>query len=174
MNIIIQILGIIGITASVISFQSNKHKNILVCRTLNEFFFGVQYILLGAYTGAAMNFVGCVRNIIFSRQVEKGKSTVVTRLIFCILFAVSGIFTWNGLKSVFIIFAKIVSTLAYGNRNTGYMRILIFTTSVCWMIYNLCVKSYTGFLCEALSLCSIVSGIIRFDIYGRLKHRERK
>lgn len=168
-NVIIQILGIIGIGASIVSFQSNNHKTILAFRTLNEFFFGIQYILLGAYTGAAMNFFGCIRNVLFSRLVEKGRSTITPRIVFCGIFTAAGMLTWGGAKSILIIFAKGVSTLAYGSSHTRYMRILIFTTSACWLAYNLCVKSYTGALCEALTLGSIISGFIRFDIYPRMK-----
>lgn len=73
MQIIIQSIGALGIIASIISFQTKKHNQILLFRTLNEFLFAIQYVLLGAYTGMAMNLVGCVRNIIFTKQVEKGK-----------------------------------------------------------------------------------------------------
>lgn len=168
MNLTVQVLGIIGIIASIISFQSDNHKKILAFRTLNELFFGIQYILLGVYTGAAMNFFGCIRNMVFSRLVEKGRSTVVPRIIFCGIFTVAGMLTWGGAKSILIIFAKGMSTLAYGSNRTRSIRILIFTTSVCWLVYNMCVKSYTGALCESLTLCSIISGFIRFDVYPKL------
>ena len=62
MQIIIQAIGILGILASVIAFQKKKHNQILLFKTLNEFLFAIQYFLLGAYTGMAMNLVGCVRN----------------------------------------------------------------------------------------------------------------
>ena len=68
---LVQGLGIIGITASVLSFQCKGTQKLLALRTANEFFFAMQYILLGAYTGAAMNLIGCVRNIVFSKMVEK-------------------------------------------------------------------------------------------------------
>lgn len=169
MNIVIQLLGVVGIIASIVSFQSDNHKKILTFRTLNEFFFGVQYVLLGAYTGAAMNFFGCIRNMIFSKLVEKGKSTMIPRIIFCGIFVAAGALTWGGAKSILVIFAKSTSTMAYGSKRTRHIRILIFTTSVCWFVYNLYVKSFTGALCEALTIGSIISGFIRFDIYPRLK-----
>lgn len=168
MNVMVQVLGIIGIIASVISFQSDNHKKILVFRTLNEFFFGIQYVLLGAYTGAAMNFCGCIRNMVFSRLVENGRSTTAPRIVFCGIFTAAGLFTWDGAKSILIIFAKGMSTLAYGSNRTRSIRILIFTTSVCWLVYNMCVKSYTGALCESFTLCSIISGFIRFDVHPKL------
>ena len=41
MEIIIQSIGVLGIIASVISFQLKKHNGILLFRTLNEFFFAI-------------------------------------------------------------------------------------------------------------------------------------
>lgn len=73
MDIIIQLIGGLGIIASIISFQCKKHNSILLFRTLNEFIFAIQYFLLGAYTGMAMNLVGCVRNIIFTKQILQNK-----------------------------------------------------------------------------------------------------
>ena len=71
MDLALQLIGCFGILASMISFQCKKHRSILFFRTLNEAIFALQYILLGAYTGAAMNVVGCVRNSVFSSQVQK-------------------------------------------------------------------------------------------------------
>ena len=169
MEIFIQLIGGIGVLASVISFQRKKHNSILLFRTLNEAFFALQYFLLGAYTGMTMNLIGCVRNIIFSKQVEKDKKTTVTAVIFCVLFLVLGVLAWQGPKSILIIVAKILSTIAYGNKNTTVVRCLIFVTSTSWLIYNYCVFSIAGVICEAFTLVSLIVGVIRLDIIPRMK-----
>ena len=141
MNIVIQFIGFLGILASVISFQCKKHNSILIFRTLNEFVFAIQYFLLGAYTGMVMNLIGCVRNIIFTKQVSKNKKTVVSTVVFAILFFVLGLFTWQGKKSILIIIAKILSTVAYSNKNTTVVRSVLFVTCTSWLVYNYCVFS---------------------------------
>lgn len=171
--IFVQFLGVLGILASVLSFQCNGHKKLVVLRTLNEFFFGIQYVLLGAYTGAAMNAVGCVRNLFFAKQVESEKSTVGTRFVFSVLFLAFTAFTRAGFKSVLIGIAKVVSTFAYGSSNVFLVRILIFLTSSSWLAYNVFVGSYAGILCEAFSLVSIIAGVIRIDI-PELKRKKLK
>lgn len=79
MNIIIQLIGVLGILSSIISFQCKRHNFVMLFRTLNEFVFAIQYFLLGAYTGMAMNLVGCVRNIMFAKQVSGNKNTSFVR-----------------------------------------------------------------------------------------------
>ena len=169
MNLIIQGLGAIGIIASIISFQCKNHKKILLFRTLNEFFFGIQYFLLGAYTGMATNFVGCVRNVIFSKRVENKKSTRITIALFSIFFTAFGILTWQGVKSILVIAAKLLSTIAYGNKNETVVRSVIFVTSTCWLVYNVAAGSAAGVLCEAFTLCSLIVGILKYDVLPRVK-----
>ncbi|MBQ8670502.1 MAG: YgjV family protein, partial [Oscillospiraceae bacterium] len=43
MNIPVQLLGVLGLCASVAAFQCKKHKPIVLLRTLNELAFGLQY-----------------------------------------------------------------------------------------------------------------------------------
>ena len=170
MQTTIELIGALGIIASIISFQCKKHNSILLFRTLNEFLFAIQYFLLGAFTGMAMDLVGCARNIIFTKQVEKGKKTTTSTVVFSILFFAFGIFTWQGAKSILIIIAKILSTLAYGNKNTTIVRVIIFITSSSWLVYNYFVSSYAGMLCEIFTLVSLIIGIIRLDIIPHLKN----
>lgn len=169
MNLIIQGLGAIGIIASIISFQCKNHKKILLFRTLNEFFFGIQLLLLGAYTGMAMNFVGCVRNVIFSNRVENKKSTKGPIVLFCMMFVAFGILTWQGKRSILVIAAKLLSTIAYGNKNETVVRTIIFVTSTCWLIYNAMAGSVAGILCESFSLGSLIIGIMKYDIIPKVK-----
>ena len=168
MNIIIQLIGGLGIVASIIAFQCKKHNTILFFRTLNEAIFALQYFLLGAYTGMAMNIVGCVRNIIFTKLIIKNKKTTSITIFFGIIFTLFGICTWQGLKSVLIIIAKVLSTIAYGNKNTTIIRVIIFITSTSWLIYNYYAFSIAGVLCETFTIISLIIGIIKLDVIPAL------
>lgn len=171
MNILVQIIGFLGIATSVISFQCKRHDKIMLFRTLNEFIFAIQYFMLGAYTGMAMNIVGCVRNYIFSNQIKNDKKTTNSVIFFGIMFFVFGILSWQGPKSILIIVAKILSTMAYGNKNTTFVRCTILVTSTSWLIYNASIFSVAGVLCEACTLVSIIAGLIRIDIIPALSKR---
>ncbi len=169
-QIFVQGIGVIGIAASIASFQCSKHKPLLYLRTANEFFFAIQYLLLGAYTGMAMNIIGCIRNLVFTKMVEKKKSTTSARVIFSIAFLIFTALTWAGFKSVLSGFAKVLSTFAYGSKNVFFVRIMIFVTSTCWFVYNLAVRSYAGCICEFMTIISIIVGIIRVDIPNMRKN----
>ena len=164
MEIAVQIVGVFGILASVISFQCKKYNFILFFRICNEFIFAIQYLLLGAYTGMIANLIGCIRNIIFTKLVSNNKRTTAYIITFSITFIFFGLVFWQGKKSILVISAKILSTLAYGNKNTTIVRLVIFITGVAWLIYNYTVFSYAGVVCEAFTLISLIFGIIRFDL----------
>ena len=74
MQIAIQIIGFIGALLAIISFQSNRHGVIMALKTASETVFAVQLMLLGAYTGVAMNIIGSVRNLILPRWSKKEKA----------------------------------------------------------------------------------------------------
>ena len=96
MQIAIQIIGFIGALLAIISFQSNRHGVIMALKTASETVFAVQLMLLGAYTGVAMNIIGSVRNLIFAALVKKGKSTTPWIIVFSVLTVVFGVLTWAG------------------------------------------------------------------------------
>ena len=158
------IIGAFGILAAVLAFQCKRHDRVMVLRTANELLFALQYALLGAWTGMAMNLIGCVRNMVFRRMVLHEKDTKWMRCVFSGIFLLFVWLTWAGSKSLLTGFAKVVSTVAFGSSNLFLLRLLTFLTSTCWLIYNLSVGSYTGAVCEVLTLSSIIVGIVRIDI----------
>ncbi len=161
-DVLIEAIGILGIIASIISFQCKKHSRLLLFRSANESLFALQYGLLGAYTGMAMNVIGVVRNVVFTELVKRKKSTVPARIAFGAVFVVFVAVTWAGFKSLLSGTAKVISTFAYGSTNFALTRVLIFITSTSWFVYNLLVKSYAGCACELLTIGSIIVSLIRY------------
>ena len=169
MDIVIQIIGALGLVANFVSFQMKKHGHILFFRTVNEALFILQYFLLGAISGSLLNIVGCVRNVVFTKQVAANKKTVLSTALFCAIFTAFGIATFDGIGSVMLIFAKVSSTIAYGNKNTTVVRVVSFVTHIAYLIYNLSVFSVAGAIGDTVLLVSLVISICRLDIVPRVK-----
>lgn len=172
-EIIIQVIGFLGMLANFLSFQFKTHKNILLFRSINESLFILQYFLLGAYSGAFLNFVGIFRNMLFSKQVEKGKSTKIGAIIFSVIFTAFGIFTFEGFKSIMLIFAKVLSTVAYSNKNPTVIRIVSFLTHISYLFYNISVFSLAGAISDGILLVSLIIGLMRFDVLPKFKKTEQ-
>ena len=156
MQIAIQIIGFIGALLAIISFQSNRHGVIMALKTASETVFAVQLMLLGAYTGVAMNIIGSVRNLIFAALVKKGKSTTPWIIVFSVLTVVFGVLTWAGPISLLAIAGKLITTVAYG------VRLLTIPSCLCWGVYNALNFSLAGICTEAFSLASIIAGEVRY------------
>jgi len=163
-TVAVQGLGLVGLLFGVLAFQNNNHKNIVLLKLLNEFFFAIQYMLLGAYTGAAMNLVSCIRNYIYCKNVEAGRSTRKWMFIFSIIIVAVGIVTWSSFWSLVPIFAKLLTTAAYGMRDPKKVRFLTLPSSLCWLLYNALYHSAGGVINEVFTTVSILVGIVRFDI----------
>lgn len=69
--------------------------------------------------------------------------------------------------------AKVVSTVTYGSANLFFARVMILFTGIIWLTYNFIIKSYAGVLNEAMTIVSIIIGIIQINIPAlKMKGRE--
>ncbi len=161
-DVIVQAIGFIGIGLNIWAIQYNKHWQVILLKTLGSFMFVVQYLLLGAYTGAAMDVIGIIRNVTFILLVRKGKSTTVGIVIFSIITVALGVLSWEGYISILAIFAKTITTVAYGIKNARVIRYFNLPSSSCWLVYNLISFSLAGVFNEIFVLCSIAIAEIRF------------
>ena len=193
-DVIVQLIGFIAIFVNIISVQFNTYKKIILLKTLGSILFATQYLLLGAYAGMVMDLIGTIRNIIFTKVVQKGKSTKPYIILFSILTFVLGvvtiILTWDKsiqavsrwstnvtiatilvvIISVLSIIAKLLSTIAYGINNPHTIRMLNLPSSSCWIVYNLVVFSLAGIFNEILVISSIIIAEIRFKKDKNIKN----
>lgn len=166
-TVLVQGIGFLGIACTVLAFQCKQYRPLVGLRAATELFFGIQYILLGAYSGAAADFMGCFRNWVFLDRDRKGKPLKFWRIVFCIIFVAMSLLTWAGPKSLLSAVAKVASTIAYGSSSPRVIRLITLCSSSCWLIYNALVFSVAGVLGEVVTLTTVIIGIIRFDLAGQ-------
>ena len=88
------------------------------------------------------------------------------------MFVVLGALSWHGPISIFVVVAKLISSVALGINNPRTIRILNLISNPCWLIYNIYVFSIAGIVSDILVISSVVIAVIRLDILGKSQKLE--
>ena len=163
MDFIIQLIGFLGLFISIISFQFKKHNHIVFAKMASELFFSIQYILLGAWTAAVLDFISVIRNFLFCKFVKKDISTTPVIVIFGLFVVTTGFFTYDGAASLLPIASKLLTTVSYGMKNEKWLRLITLPSCIMWIVYNLSVGSIAGALADLLTLISLLIAMYKFD-----------
>lgn len=165
MDYFVQLIGFLGLAAGVLAFQFKKHNHIVLCKMTSELIFSMQYLLLGAWTAALLDFTSATRNLLFCAMVKKGRSTKPLIYIFGAFVVIVGIFTFDGVTSLLLIAAKLLTTISYGMKNERLLRYITLPSCVFWSIYNLYVGSLGGAIGDILNLISLLVAVCKFDLH---------
>ena len=169
-DIITQAVGFLGAGVNFLSFQQNKRSRIIGFQIVAALLFIVHYILLGltngadAFTGAALNFIGLTRSIVFINNDKRWAKSPVWLGVFIVVSAVAGILTWEAWYSFLPSAAMILTTVSYWLKNETKIRLVTFPSSPCWLIYNVIVGSVAGIVTECFVMLSLIIAIVRYDI----------
>lgn len=173
-EIIAQSIGILGMIANFLSFQQKKQKMVVLFQFFAAMFFAINFLMIGAYTGALLNFIGIIRAIVFVNR-EKLKAEHPLWLVFFIVafgsmyplsfivFNVEPILE-NFIIEILPVVAMILSTISFRLTKAKDIRKFGLFSSPMWLIYNCFCFSIGAIISEILNLISIIVGIIRFDI----------
>ena len=167
LNVIAQVIGFLGTIVVVIGMQQKQYKRIVLCKIGNEFLSSVHYLLLGGYTGMLANLASCLTNGCYYFRIKKGKSTLPFQIAFGAMFVVIGALSWHGPISIFVVLAKLLSSVALGMKHPRTIRILNLISNPCWLIYNIYMGSFAGMLTDSMVILSVAIAIVRLDILHR-------
>lgn len=157
-----QALGILATIITVISYQMNTKKSLLLVQTAATTCTCLAYFFLGAASGFALNVVCIIRNIVFYFQKDSGKVHTISSLLLAGAMVVLGALSWQGPVSLLIISALAANTIFMSFGNPQLLRKSILGTSSLVLLYNVFVFSLGGIANEGLSIVSSVVGILRF------------
>jgi len=166
--LIAQIIGFFGLLMNIASYQANTNKRIVTIQIFGTLFWGIHFLLLGpsspgAYTGAALNAAGLLRNCVFAMRPKKWAAHPAWVYIFCAGYVFCGVFTWGGPVSLLPMAGMLFGTVSLYLLSPKLTRRLAMGCSCTWLIYNILTRSVAGTICEILTLISIVAAMIKFD-----------
>ena len=80
---------------------------------------------------------------------------------------VAGILTWQDWRSVLMVCALTINSLALSLKNPQHIRYSLLITCPLVLIYDLLLHSYGGMVYEGMSIVSALIGIVRFRKIGK-------
>ncbi len=153
--------GIIAIVLGFLSYQTKTKSKLLFFQGAVALAFIIHYLLIGAYTGMAMNALNILRNFLYDRRTKKGSTGKALPIIFVIVQAVMCLFTWDGWYSIFILAGICINTYCMSLSDPQKVRKSILITSPMVLVYDIFARSIGGTVYESVALLSAVIGILR-------------
>lgn len=161
-----QIISILAMAVTIISFQMKTKKQILIMQTAGSTLFLISFILLESWAASCLNGVFLLRNIVFYFSVDK-KWAQHKVWLYIILAAViaAGAIGYRSWPDLIPIVGSVFGTIAAYVKHENLFRLFKLGDSPCWLIYNATVPSVGGVICEVFNIISIIVGLVRYRNY---------
>ena len=155
------IVGIIAIAVNVTIYWQTERKKLLLTKLIADSLWGVQYALLGGYTGAAIALIGVLRSIVFLNEDKKWASGKKWLIIFLLLSIASAFFTYKGTESLLPVLASLLAVLSFWQKKPSLTRFLSFPIATAMLIYDIFIGSAMGLINETMVLVSSFMAVIK-------------
>ena len=175
MEIIANIVGLLAVGMFVMSYQFKTRKILIIFNAGSRLLYVLQYILLGAFSGAALDGVAFVISLIFERR-DRGffaRHKALTLVLCYLPVLVAGALTYAGPLSLLPILAVISETIALWLIRERHIRIVSLVGQPLWFTYNIFNLAYGSALGNIIGIVSIGTALVRYDILGKEKPKEK-
>ncbi len=173
-ELIAQIIGIVAMAFNCLSYQQKSNKSLIFFQLAGSSLFAINYFMLGALSGAMLNFVSILRAVIFLNKDKTNAKHPLWIVVFSALslgcyglvFTVFGKepSAQNLILELLPVLAMILSTVSYRYASAKMVRRFGFACSPLWLTYNIANIAIGAIACEVLNIFSLVIGVIRHDL----------
>ena len=173
MELISNLIGIIGIAFLVISMIFKKKTWILVFTTLYNVILAISYILLGHYIGCILLGISTIRGIVYFLYAYKNKKVPIFFLIFFeIAYIVTCIFLWEKWYDAFVLVNSIFVTYTTWQDDMIVYKISAVISMFLWIAYDICTGAYIYIISEVLfGMTALISVIVLIKKGEKNEHK---
>ena len=154
-------LGIVAIALGFLSYQMKTREGLVFAQFATAICFVLHYLMIGAYSGMALNIISVIRNYVYFQLGKKGSVAKVWAVVFSVIMGAIGILSWQNWYSIFVVLGLIINSYCMSFSNPQSIRKSIFVTSPLVLIYDVLVLSVGGAVYESIAIISAVIGILR-------------
>lgn len=166
MHIPALITGIAAVVFFLLSYQQKKRGRIIAFNILSRTLYVLQYLLLGAFEGAALDIMGMLSSML----AQKKSSAWIKKHLRAVFIAVNlaviavGLVLYENIFSLFPIVGVLLHTSAFWMDDEKKIRLVSLLGSPFWLVYNLVSGAYGSAAGDLLTIFSICIAIWRYDI----------
>ncbi|MBO5907105.1 MAG: YgjV family protein [Clostridia bacterium] len=176
MQIASLIVGIGAVALYLLCFQLKRAKAIIACRFLSSILYVLQYLLLFALVGAAMDASAAIANGIAYKKdtpfVKRWRVPIV--ILINSMIVVVGLLLYESPISLLPIIAAVLESTSNWMKNEKWLRIVSFISVPFWLVYNAICGAYAAVLGSALAMVSIISALVRYSGIDKSEAEDEK
>jgi len=166
LEIIATVIGGIAAAVYVASYQCKKRKWILFLGALSRVLFILQYVLLGAFSGAVLDLIAILAALIAGKKDHPTVKKLLVPIIVVIHAAilVASVLLYQSWYDIFVLLAATFCVAALWFSRERLIRAVSLCSSPCWLVYNLSSKAYFSAVSDTFAILSLLVAIWRYDI----------
>lgn len=162
-----QIIGLFAVVTFVLSYQQKSRKNIILLNVTSRCLYILQYLLLGAISGAVLDILGAIASVIAQNK-DRGFIKKHTKLYF---YSINAIILAAGVTIALInhspldllpIAGVLFHTGAFWINDERIIRRISFAGSPFWLVYNLSSRAYGSAIGDILTMGSIIIATVKY------------
>ena len=167
MLVVSQIIGIAAVGLYLMSYQLKKRRQIVWTTCISNALYVLQYILLGAYSGAVMDFLSTVSSFFAAKKNEEKLRRYAGVLAFSNLFIIAA----AGVASAVIqrdwielipVVGALLQTGGLWCDNEQTIRKFGLAGAPFWLVYNYISQSYAAALGSLIAIVSVIIAMVRY------------
>ena len=175
-EIIAMIVGVIAVTFYILGYLQKKRQNIIILNVTSRILYILQYILLGAFSGAALDVAGAASSILAERKNKIPfikKHTKLFVILLDIVIVIVGLVIYKNIYDLLPIVGVLLHTSAFWIDDEKTIRRVSFLGSPFWLVYNFLSGAYPSCIGDIMSMVSIAIAMIRYGDFKRQKSDEQ-
>ena len=165
--IIPQIIGICAVATFLLSYQQKKRSGIIILNIISRCLYIIQYLLLGAISGAVLDVLGAVSSTVASKKDDDfiKKHLKIIFIATNALLVAAGITIAvinNSLLDLLPLIGVLLHTGAFWLSDERIIRRVSLAGSPFWLVYNTASRAYGSAIGDILTMVSIIIAMIKF------------
>ena len=176
MQIAATVSGVLAVVLFLLCFQLKTRKSIIICNMLSRAMYILQYILLFAFVGAAMDGSALLSSLVASKK----DSGIIRRFKIPVFILVNaliltvGILLYESIYSIAAIVGVLFETVALWMNREQVIRILSLIAAPLWLVYNISCGAWGSAVGCVLTMISIIIAlVVNSSFYKNVKNRHR-
>lgn len=165
--IISQVIGLTAVGLYLLSYQLKKRKQIVWVTCISNGLYVLQYVLLGAFSGAVLDFLSTVSSFLAAKKnqtpfIRYARLLALINMLAITVVGLSSAYVQHDPIELIPIIGALFQTGGLWCDNEQTIRKFGLCGAPFWLIYNYISQAYGAALGSLIAILSIVTSMIRY------------